>query len=188
MVSASRRSPQGLLKRPTTVSARDAHPQEKGNAGEKGKGKGVGKLKGGFGIIHGIGEKDVWYDLGSPVHTGNWGRCWSKTCAFGFTDIVDSGCEITESGCDITKSGCDITKSGCDIIEPGCDITELGCDIAESKILVLPKTTAIQWEFLRYHMGWRFSSEEDSSRSEDSQWVWRAIVVICLSRQNLGSA
>ena len=26
MVSASRRSPQGLLKRPTTVSARDAHP------------------------------------------------------------------------------------------------------------------------------------------------------------------
>ena len=27
MVSASRRSPQGLLKRPTTVSARDAHPQ-----------------------------------------------------------------------------------------------------------------------------------------------------------------
>ena len=27
MVSARRRSPQGLLKRPTTVSARDAHPQ-----------------------------------------------------------------------------------------------------------------------------------------------------------------
>ena len=27
MVSASRRSPQGLLKKPTTVSARESHPQ-----------------------------------------------------------------------------------------------------------------------------------------------------------------
>ena len=62
--------------------------------------------------------------------------------------ILKSGCRLLKSGCPILESGCDILEVGCDITESGCDITELGRDIAESKILVLLKTTAVQWEFL----------------------------------------
>ncbi len=49
---------------------------------------------------------------------------------------------------DIALRFSDIAELGCDIIALRCDITELRCDITESKILVLLKTTAEQWEFL----------------------------------------
>ena len=39
-------------------------------------------------------------ELGNPVQLETMGYSLIQTCAFGFTDILDSGCDITDSGCE----------------------------------------------------------------------------------------